>query len=98
MRLNGKKTVITAGGQGIGKAICERFVAEKSEVYATDVNAKLLEDLSANRTKTLDVTDKRILQEEIRKFEPDILVNCAGIVHAGSILDSSDEQLTLLSH
>ena len=92
MRLNGKKTFITAAGQGIGKAICERFVAEKSEVYATDVNAKLLEDLSANRTKTLDVTDKRTLQEEIRKFEPDILVNCAGIVHAGSILDSSDEQ------
>ena len=92
MRLNGKKAFVTASGQGIGKAICEKFVAENAEVYATDINEDLLKDLPADRTSVLDVTHKRLLQAEIKKFNPDILVNCAGIVHAGSILDSSDEQ------
>ena len=92
MRLNGKKAFITAAGQGIGKAICEKFVAENSEVYATDINEELLKNLPADRTSVLDVTHKKLLQAEIKKFNPDILVNCAGIVHAGSILDSSDDQ------
>ena len=92
MRLNGKKAFITASGQGIGKAICEKFVAENSEVYATDINEELLKNLPADRTSVLDVTHKKLLQAEIKKFNPDILVNCAGIVHAGSILDSSDDQ------
>ena len=92
MRLNGKKAFITASGQGIGKAICEKFVAENSEVYATDINEELLKNLPADRTSVLDVTHKKLLQAEIKKFNPDILVNCAGIVHAGSILDSCDDQ------
>ena len=92
MRLNGKKAFITASGQGIGKAICEKFVAENAEVYATDINEELLKNLPADRTSVLDVTHKKLLQAEIKKFNPDILVNCAGIVHAGSILDSSDDQ------
>ncbi len=92
MRLNGKKAFITASGQGIGKAICENFVAEKAEVYATDINEDLLKELPADRTSVLDVTHKKLLQAEIKNFNPDILINCAGIVHAGSILDSSDDQ------
>lgn len=92
MRLNGKKAFITASGQGIGKAICENFVAEKAEVYATDINEDLLKDLPADRTSVVDVTHKKLLQAEIKNFNPDILINCAGIVHAGSILDSSDDQ------
>ncbi|PQM55816.1 MAG: NAD(P)-dependent oxidoreductase [Rhodobacteraceae bacterium] len=92
MRLNGKKAFITAAGQGIGKAICEKFVSENSEVYATDLNEELLKSLSADKVIVLDVTHKELLQEEIVKFNPDILVNCAGFVHAGSILDASDEQ------
>ena len=92
MRLNGKKAFITASGQGIGKAICEKFVAENSEVYATDINEELLKNLPADKTSVLDVTHKKLLQAEIKKFNPDILINCAGIVHAGSILDSSDDQ------
>ena len=92
MRLEGKKVFITAAGQGIGKAICEKFVAEKAEVFATDINEQLLKNLSAAATKTVDVIDKKKLQEEIRKFNPDVLVNCAGIVHAGSVLETSDEQ------
>jgi len=92
MRLNGKKAFITAAGQGIGKAICEKFVSENSEVYATDLNEELLKNLPADKVSVLDVTHKELLQEEIVKFNPDILVNCAGFVHAGSILDASDEQ------
>ncbi len=92
MRLDGKKAFITAAGQGIGKAICEKFVSENSEVYATDINEDLLKNLPANKVGALDVTQKETLQEEIVKFKPDILVNCAGFVHAGSILDASDEQ------
>ena len=92
MRLNGKKAFITAAGQGIGKAICEKFVSENSEVYATDLNEELLKSLSADKVIVLDVTHKELLKEEIVKFNPDILVNCAGFVHAGSILDASDEQ------
>ena len=92
MRLNGKKAFITAAGQGIGKAICEKFVSENSEVYATDLNEELLKSLPADKVSVLDVTHKELLQEEIVKFNPDILVNCAGFVHAGSILDASDEQ------
>jgi len=92
MRLNGKKAFITAAGQGIGKAICEKFFSEKSEVYATDLNEELLKSLPADKVSVLDVTHKELLQEEIVKFNPDILVNCAGFVHAGSILDASDEQ------
>ena len=92
MRLNGKKAFITAAGQGIGKAICEKFVSENSEVYATDLNEELLKSLPADKVSVLDVTHKELLEEEILKFNPDILVNCAGFVHAGSILDASDEQ------
>ncbi|MDG2356381.1 MAG: SDR family oxidoreductase [Paracoccaceae bacterium] len=92
MRLNGKKAFITAAGQGIGRAICEKFVSENSEVYATDLNEELLKNLPADKVSVLDVTHKELLQEEIVKFNPDILVNCAGFVHAGSILNASDEQ------
>ena len=92
MRLSGKKAFITAAGQGIGRAICERFIDENSEVFATDINEELLKTLPANKVKMIDVLDKETLQSEIVKFNPDILVNCAGVVHAGTILEATDEQ------
>ena len=92
MRLSGKKAFITAAGQGIGRAICEGFIDENSEVYATDINEELLKTLPANKVKVIDVLDKEVLQSEIVKFNPDILINCAGVVHAGTILEASDEQ------
>ena len=91
MRLSGKKAFITAAGQGIGRAICKGFIDENSEVYATDINEELLKKLPANKVKVIDVLDKEILQSEIVKFNPDILVNCAGVVHAGTILEATDE-------
>ncbi len=92
MRLNGKKVFITAAGQGIGKAICEKFISEKAEVYATDINSEFVGNSLASRTSILDVTNKKLLQEEIAAFDPDVLVNCAGFVNVGSILEASDEQ------
>ena len=91
MRLSGKKAFITAAGQGIGRAICEGFIDENSEVYATDINEELLKTLPANKVKVIDVLDKEVLQSEIVKFNPDILINCAGVVHAGTILEATDE-------
>ena len=91
MLLNDKKVFITAAGQGIGRAITERFIKEKASVFATDINYELIKDLNAEK-KELDVTDKSELQTSISKFNPDILINCAGFVHSGTVLDANDDQ------
>ena len=91
MLLNDKKVFITAAGQGIGRAITERFIKEKASVFATDINYELIKDLNAEK-KELDVTNKSELQTSISNFNPDILINCAGFVHAGTVLDANDDQ------
>ncbi len=90
MRLEGKTAFITAAGQGIGRAIAERYAAEGAKVVATDLKADLLEGLKAD-TRALDVTDKGALQGMIREVSPDILVNCAGFVHGGNIEEATDD-------
>jgi len=90
MRLQGKRAFITAAGQGIGRAIAEGFLREGAEVVATDLNAELLSKLDA-KTAALDVTDQMALTYAIQDAAPDILVNCAGFVHAGTILDATDD-------
>ncbi len=91
MLLSGKKIFITAAGQGIGRAITERFIKEKGSVLATDVNYELIKDIDTEK-KQLDVLNKTELQKTISNFNPDILINCAGFVHAGTILDANDEE------
>ncbi len=91
MLLSGKKIFITAAGQGIGRAITERFIKEKGSVLATDVNYELIKDIETEK-KQLDVLNKTELQKTISNFNPDILINCAGFVHAGTILDANDEE------
>ena len=91
MILNGKKVFITASGQGIGRAITERFIEEKATVFATDINYELIQDIQSEK-KELDVMNKSELQTSISSFNPDILINCAGFVHSGEILDAEDEQ------
>jgi 2-keto-3-deoxy-L-fuconate dehydrogenase len=91
MKLNGKKVFITASGQGIGRAITERFIEEKATVFATDINYELIKDIQSEK-KVLDVMNKSELQTSIASFKPDILINCAGFVHSGKILDAKDEQ------
>jgi NAD(P)-dependent dehydrogenase (short-subunit alcohol dehydrogenase family) len=94
-RLQGKRALVTAAGAGMGRAAVLAFVREGAEVIATDVNAKLLEDLAkvpAVRTARLDVTDDRAVEEfAVAAGAVDILFNCAGWVHQGSILECSVE-------
>jgi len=89
MRLDGKRAFITAAGQGIGRATAEAFLREGAEVVATDVNGDLLDGLVCE-TAVLDVLDKAAAQAAVAEAKPDILFNCAGFVHAGTVLEASD--------
>lgn len=94
-RLTGKTCVITAAGQGIGRATAEAFAAEGAKVWATDINDKTLEalsDIDGIMVRRIDVTDAAAIAELVRQTGPvDVLFNCAGFVHAGTILDCSEE-------
>src|SRR5688572_21128646 len=94
-RLAGKVAFITAAGQGIGRATALAFAREGAQVWATDVNAKLLAELEGKdgiRTKVLDVLDEAAIQKTAAEVGAiDVLFNCAGFVHHGSILDCSNK-------
>jgi 2-keto-3-deoxy-L-fuconate dehydrogenase len=95
MRLAGKRALVTAAGQGIGRASALAMAAEGAQVLATDVNAKLLESYKgiANiTTQPLDVMDKTAITALVASVEtPHVVFNCAGFVHAGTILDVTDD-------
>lgn len=93
MRLAGKRVLITAAGQGIGRAIAEAYIAEGAEVFATDLQADLLAGLEGCDTAPLDVLDRAAIDAAVARARPDILLNCAGVVHAGTILDATDADL-----
>ncbi len=90
-RLAGKTAFITAAGQGIGRASAIAMAREGATVIATDVNAKLLATLDgtpAITTQVLDVLDDAAVARTIAALPPlDVMFNCAGYVHHGSILD-----------
>lgn len=94
MRLKGKTAICTAAGQGIGRAVAEAFLREGATVYASDLDdAKLagLEALGDVHTATLDVTDDAGVAAYLDSVEtPQILFNCAGWVHHGTVLDCDD--------
>jgi 2-keto-3-deoxy-L-fuconate dehydrogenase len=91
-RLKGKKAVLTAAGQGIGRAVAEAFIREGAIVTATDVNEKLLENLEGAATRKLDVTDDAAVKALAKELGAiDVLFNCAGYVHQGTILDCEDK-------
>ncbi|MEM1061204.1 MAG: SDR family oxidoreductase [Planctomycetota bacterium] len=95
-RLAGKHIVITAAAQGIGRACAVAFANEGAEVVATDVNEEALAALAAERgdikTRVLDVRDADAIGSIAADVKPlDVLLNCAGYVHAGSILDCDEK-------
>ena len=91
-RLKGKKAVLTAAGQGIGRAVAEAFIREGAIVTATDINDKLLSGLTGAGTRRLDVTDDAAVKALAKELGAvDVLFNCAGFVHHGSILDCEDK-------
>ena len=95
-RLKGKVAFVTAAGQGIGRAIAEAFIAEGATVIATDLDAKKFKDLKGAKGYPLDVLSTKKVESLAKKIikdagAPDILVNCAGYVHQGSVLDCSEK-------
>lgn len=92
MRLSGKTAVVTAAAAGIGRAAVERFVAEGATVHAVDRDAAGLATLEGVRTHVVDLTGKAAIAALVEATGPvDVLLNAAGIVHAGTALDCSDD-------
>ena len=91
-RLAGKTALITAAAQGIGRATAEAFAREGAQVIATDINQAGLSELQNVQTVRLDVTQPDMIAECSARTGPiDILFNCAGFVHAGSIEDCTED-------
>ena len=95
--LDGKLTIITAAAQGIGRATVEAFARDGARVIATDINAERLADLdglAGVTTRRLDVLDAAAVKAAAAEIgRVDVLFNCAGVVHSGTVLDMSDADL-----
>jgi len=91
-RLAGKTALVTAAGQGIGRAIAEAFLREGARVWATDLTPEKLAGLEGAQCRTLDVLSTNAVVELVRETGPlDILVNAAGFVHHGTVLNCSEQ-------
>lgn len=91
-RLEGKTALITAAAQGIGRATAELFLAEGARVIATDINLNGLNELTGCEIVQLDVLNPneiQLLSQQIGAI--DILFNCVGYVHSGTILDCEEK-------
>jgi 2-keto-3-deoxy-L-fuconate dehydrogenase len=95
-RLAGKTAFLTAAGQGIGRATAVAFAREGARVIATDINASLLDSLAAETgcvVQRLDVTDAAAITAAAAQHGPvDVLFNAAGFVHAGTVLDCTEDE------
>lgn len=91
-RLKGKSALVTAAGQGIGRATALAMAAEGASVFATDINADALATLEGVDAFVMDVTDDVSIAEGVARATPDILFNGAGFVHHGTVLDATDDE------
>lgn len=97
-RLDGKRVLITAAAQGIGRASVLAAAQEGAQVFATDINADALSGLQSEagasvETFTMDVLSADSVAEGVARAAPDVLFNCAGFVHAGSVLESNEDEM-----
>ena len=96
-RLKGKVALVTAAGQGIGRAIAKAFIAEGAVVIATDIDESKLKDLKAKQRLKLDVRKPRDIETLAKAVTKDyggldVLANVAGVVHHGTVLDATDAE------
>ncbi|MBS3849970.1 SDR family oxidoreductase [Devosia sp. BSSL-BM10] len=95
--ITGKIVLITAAAQGIGRASVEAFVKAGATVIATDVNTEKLAELDGMAgvtTRRLDVLSRDAVKQAVAEIgRIDVLFNCAGVVHSGSVLEMSDSDL-----
>jgi 2-keto-3-deoxy-L-fuconate dehydrogenase len=94
--LKNKRVLVTAAGQGIGRAAALAMAAEGAEVFATDINPEGLAELKSEATGRLeafelDVRSEASVAAGVEVAQPDVLFNCAGFVHNGTVLEASDE-------
>jgi 2-keto-3-deoxy-L-fuconate dehydrogenase len=95
INLEGKTALLTASGQGIGKATAIAFAKAGAYDIATDINNESLLELNGivDETHVLDVTNHEAIKSLVHSVRaPDILFNCAGVVHNGTILEASDDE------
>ena len=97
--LQNKRVVVTAAGQGIGRASALAFAAAGARVLATDINEAALAELAGQgggsiETARLDVLDEAMVKDVLGRFgDVDVLFNCAGVVHGGTILEMKEDDL-----
>ncbi|GIL03137.1 MAG: oxidoreductase [Alphaproteobacteria bacterium] len=94
-RLAGKRALVTAAGHGIGRAAALAFAREGARVFATDVDEAALADLAGEpgvEAFVVDVTSDASVGAGVARAAPDVLFNCAGVVHSGSILEVTDTE------
>lgn len=96
-RLTGKNVLVTAAAQGIGLASAIAMAREGAKVYATDINPEKLNLIRDRNLENLeifemDVTNNDSIHDGVARAKPDVLFNCAGFVHHGTILDATDEE------
>lgn len=99
-RLKGKRALVTAAGQGIGRASAIAMAEQGAEVYATDINMDALSTIrDANHENIqifeLNALDDASVKEGVARAQPDVLFNCAGFVHHGSVLEATDDEWDL---
>lgn len=96
-RLAGKRALVTAAGQGIGRASAIALADEGAHVFATDINQDALESIRGMNHENIEIFELNALDEAsiktgIVQAQPDVLFNCAGFVHHGSVLDATDDE------
>jgi 2-keto-3-deoxy-L-fuconate dehydrogenase len=96
-RLKGKVALITAAGQGIGRAIAKAFIAEGAKVIATDADPSKLKGIKATECTKLDVLSTQSVENFVKSIDKkygalDVLVNVAGYVHQGTVLNCTDRE------